>query len=157
MNATRAIEAVAATGIPHRVVTYGQVETIEEAAALRGVPIISIVKTLVVRRGEDNYVLVLVGGDRAMDWRKLRTLLGVKRISLPDRDELVAATRYERGTVTPFGATRLWPVYADEHVARLLEASVGGGAHGVAIHLAGEMLVSHFGAVVADLSKGPKG
>ena len=134
-------------------VDYGRVETIEEAAELRGVDVAAIVKTLVVRRGEDDYVLVLVPGDRAIDWPKLRAHLGVSRLSLADRDELRAATGYERGTVTPLGTTRSWPVLADAAVAGRDLVSLGGGAHGLAVHLAGPDLVAHLGCDVADVTR----
>ncbi len=66
-----------------------------------------------IRRAADDYVFVLVPGGRQIDWPKLRAHLGVKRLSLPDADEARAATGYERGTITPFGASHAWPVIAD--------------------------------------------
>jgi Cys-tRNA(Pro)/Cys-tRNA(Cys) deacylase len=38
-----------------------------------------VIKTLVVRRGEDDFLFVLVPGDRAISWPKLRRLLGASR------------------------------------------------------------------------------
>ena len=153
-TSTPATEAIRAAGVEHRIVTYGFVETIEEAAELRSVAVSSIIKTLVVRLASDDYVMVLVSGDRSIDWKKLRALVGVARISLADRDQLVGATGYERGTVTPFGTTRTWPIYVDAAIADAGEVSLGGGAHGVAIHLSGDDLIAHFGATVADVTKG---
>lgn len=72
-----------------------------------------IVKTLVVRRAEDDHLFVLVPGDREISWPKLRALLGVSRLSMPDAATAKAATGYERGTITPFGSTTAWPVVAD--------------------------------------------
>ena len=110
-------------------------------------------KTLVVRRAEADYVLVLVPGDRAIDWPKLRAHLGQARLSMPDAEEARAATGYERGTITPFGATQRWPVVADTLVAAASLVSIGGGAHGVAINLAGPALVAYLDAAVADVTK----
>ena len=64
-----------------------------------------VVKTLVVRRGEDDYLFILVRGDRQISWPKLRALLGVTRLSMPNAETARDATGYERGTITPFGAT----------------------------------------------------
>ena len=50
---------------------------------------------------------------------------------MPDAETARAATGYERGTITPFGSIRAWPVVADEPVAGRT-ISLGGGAHGVA-------------------------
>lgn len=153
MTETPATQAVAAAGIEHRVLSYGRVNSIEEAAVARNVPIASIIKTLAVRRGDDDHVLVLVGGDRAMDWKKLRALLGVSRISLVDEEELVAVTGYPRGAVTPFGTTQPLPVIVDAAAALLEEMSLGGGTFGQAIHLSPTDVIAHFNATVADVSR----
>jgi Cys-tRNA(Pro)/Cys-tRNA(Cys) deacylase len=101
-------------------------------------------------------VFVLVPGGRQIDWPKLRSHLGVKRLSLPDAEEAKAATGYERGAITPFGASTAWPVIADRSVAGLEVAAIGGGARGVNIHLRGDDLISALEADVADVTTVPK-
>ena len=71
---------------------------------------------MVVRRGDDDYLLVLVPGDRVISWPKMRALLGVNRLSMPDADEARAVTGFERGTITPFGTSTRLPVIADERM-----------------------------------------
>ena len=92
-------------------------------------------RTIVVRRGENDYVFVLVPGGRRFDWPKLRAHLGVNRLSLPDADEAKAVTGYERGTITPFGSTNAWPVIADASITELERVAIGGGRRGVNIHM----------------------
>ena len=58
-----------------------------------------------------------VPGDRQISWPKLRSLLGVSRMSMPDATTAKEVTGYERGTITPFGSTTRWPVVADERLA----------------------------------------
>ena len=113
---TRALAALQELGINHLVTRHGPVRSLEEAAAARGIAPKDLVKTIVVRRGDDDYVFVLVPGDREFSWPKLRTLLGVSRLSMPDAATAKAVTGYERGTITPFGATTAWPVIADEAI-----------------------------------------
>ena len=105
-----ALLALEAAGIAHAVTRHGPVTSLAEAAAARGVQPGDIIKTLVVRRADDDFLFVLVPGDREISWPKLRALLGVNRISMPDADTALAVTGYERGTITPFGSTRAWPV-----------------------------------------------
>ena len=93
-------------------------------------------RTIVVRRGEDDYLFVLVPAGRRFDWPKLRAHLGVTRMSLPDADEAQAVTGYVRYTITPFGSTRAWPVILDASVAELPVIAIGGGDFGVNVHLA---------------------
>ena len=148
---TRALAAVKSAGIAHRVVRHGRVSSLEEAAAARGVSPADVIKTLVVRRGEDDYLFVLVPGDRGISWPKLRTLLGVSRMTMPSADEALAVTGYERGTITPFGSTTAWPVVADERVLGH-EISLGGGAFGVSFSVDGGEAVAALDAQVADVT-----
>ena len=80
---TPALEAAGAAGLSYRVIRHDPVRSLAEAARARGVAPADVVKTLVVRRGEDDFLFVLVPGDRALSWPKLRRLLGVSRLSLP--------------------------------------------------------------------------
>jgi len=110
-----------------------------------------VVKTLVVRRGEDDFLFVLVPGDRALSWPKLRRLLGVSRLSLPAAEVARQVTGYERGTITPFGSARCWPVIADERV-RGRTITLGAGEHGLALAADGDAIVRALNASVADIS-----
>jgi Cys-tRNA(Pro)/Cys-tRNA(Cys) deacylase len=120
---------------------------------MRGIDVASLIKTIVIRRREDDYVLVLVPGDRAVDWAKLRNHLGERRLSLPDAAEALAATGYERGTITPFGAKGSWPVVADAAIAGLDTASLGAGAHGLSVTLDAAELLRLAKAAVVDVTK----
>lgn len=151
MTEERALAGLDAAGVAYRVVRHGPVRDLAEAAVARGVTPAQVVKTLVVRRGDDDYVFVLVPGDRTISWPKLRALLGVSRLSLPDAEAARAATGYERGTITPFGATRAWPVVVDERVTG--EVTLGAGAHGVAVAVDAAAVAGALGATVADVSE----
>jgi len=120
---------------------------------MQGVRLDQLLRSIVVRRGADDYVFVLVPGGRQIDWPKLRAVLGVKRLSLPDQDEARAATGYERGAITPFGSAGAWPVVADASIAGLDRVAIGGGARGVNLHLASDALIAAVAAVVADVTR----
>lgn len=139
-------------GVDHDVVTHGPVSSLEEAALARGVTPAAIVKTMVVRLSDDEYVFVLVPGDRVIDWGKLRSELGVNRISLPDEAAAKGVTGYARGTITPFGSTADLRVYADSRLASG-RISIGGGAKGVSISIDGNVALEILDAVVADVTK----
>src|SRR5436305_2921885 len=130
MSEQAALTALDDSGLPYRVIRHGPVSSLAEAAQARGVEPAAVIKTLVVRRGDGDYLFVLVPGDRTISWPKLRAAVGERRLSMPDADQARAATGYERGTITPVGSTRPWPVYADERITG--EITLGAGAHGVA-------------------------
>ena len=80
--------------------------------------------------------------------------LGTRRLSLPDAEEAREATGYERGAITPFGASHVWPVIADATVGdgdALI--AIGGGAHGVNLHLRAADLLKATGAELVDVTE----
>ena len=151
MSEDRAVQAVEATGITYVVTRHGPVGSLAEAAAARGIEPRQLVKSLVVRRADDDFLFVLVPGDRTISWPKLRQLLGVSRLSMPDAAVALEATGYERGTITPFGSLRPWPVVVDQRVNGTI--SVGGGAHGVGLTVDAGDLIQALDAQVADVSE----
>jgi Cys-tRNA(Pro) deacylase len=149
---TPAIEAIRAMGVAHRVVRTALPETAEESAALQGIPVGALLRTIVVRRAADDFLFVLVPAGRRFDWPRLRAHLGVSRLSLPDADEAHAVTGYVRYTITPFGSTHPWPVIVDAAAMSQPIVSVGGGIRGTNLHLTPADLAAALEATVADLT-----
>ena len=149
---TPALAALRSLGVAHRVVRTAMATSAEESAEMQGIPLEALVRTIVVRRGEGDYLFVLVPAGRRFDWPKLRAHLGVSRLSLPDADEAQRATGYVRYTITPFGSTSAWPVIADAAITGLDVVAIGGGARGVNLHLSPADLVEVLGAEVVDVS-----
>ena len=148
---TPALRALRELGLDHVVTRHGRVRSLAEAAQARGLPPRAVIKTMVVRRGPGDHLFVLVPGDREISWPKLRALLGVNRLSMPDADAAREVTGYERGTITPFGSAAALPVVADERVVGQT-ISIGAGTHGVAATVAADDVVSALGAQVADVT-----
>jgi Cys-tRNA(Pro) deacylase len=152
--AASVVDALDRLGLPYRVLVHtAPVRSLEEAAAARGVEVVDVVKTLVVRRGEGDYLFVLVPGGRQISWPKLRALLGVSRMSMPPADEAFAATGFRRGTITPLGSATAWPVVADSMLAGRGEITLGSGSHDVAIAVHATALIDAVGATVADVTE----
>jgi Cys-tRNA(Pro)/Cys-tRNA(Cys) deacylase len=149
---TPALVAVRELGVEHRVVRTEMANSAEESAAMQGIPLGALLRTIVVRRGDDDYLFVLVPAGRRFDWPKLRAHLGVSRLSLPDADEAQRVTGYVRYTITPFGSTRAWPVIADASLTGQPVVAIGGGARGVNLHLAPDDLVRVLDADIIDVS-----
>jgi Cys-tRNA(Pro) deacylase len=149
---TPALEALRETGLSYRVVRTQRARSAEESAELQGIPIGALLRTIVVRRGEDDYLFVVLPAGRRFDWPRLRAHLGTRRLTLPDAVEAQAVTGYERYTITPFGSTRPWPVIVDAAALVQPVVAIGGGAFGVNVHLAPADLVRALEADVADVS-----
>ncbi|MFE5408198.1 aminoacyl-tRNA deacylase [Microbacterium sp. NPDC056569] len=126
--------------------------SLPEAAEILGIPPSGIVKTLVVKRSDDTYLFALIPGDRAISWPKLRAVVGVNKLQLPDPARALAATGYERGTIVPLGSTHDWPIYADGEIVGQ-RIAMGAGAHGYSMFVDADALIAAYGATVADISQ----
>jgi Cys-tRNA(Pro)/Cys-tRNA(Cys) deacylase len=141
----------ASRGIPIEIVARPQAASLEEAAAVLGIRPAQIVKSLVVKRHDGTFLFALIPGDRQISWAKLRAVVGVNKLQLPGAALALEATGYERGTITPFGSTREWPVYADERIAGG-RVAMGAGEHGFSAWVEADDLIRGFGATTADIS-----
>lgn len=148
----RVRRAAAARGLEIEIRERPAADSLAEAAAILGIPPSGIVKTLVVKRSDDTFLFALVPGDRAISWPKLRALVGVNKLQLPDPARALAATGYERGTIVPLGSTHDWPVYADREIAGR-RIAMGAGAHGYSLFVEADDLIAAYGATVADISQ----
>ncbi|WP_413816759.1 aminoacyl-tRNA deacylase [Microbacterium sp. BG28] len=145
-------EAASALGLSVEVRERPEARSLPKAAELLGISPVDIVKTLVVKRSDDTFLFALVPGDRAIAWPKLRQLVGVNKLKLPDPDVALAATGYERGTIVPLGSTTAWPVFADESI-RGRRIALGAGAHGFSLFVDADALLQALDATVADISQ----
>lgn len=150
MSDTPALKDPRLESLAYEVVRHGPVRSLEEAAEARGVTPAQVIKTMVVRRADEDYLFVLVPGDRNISWPKLRSYLGVNRISMPDAEDALRVTGYKRGTITPLGSTNEWPVLADERITGVV--SIGAGEHGVSLKVDGTDLNAALDADVADVT-----
>lgn len=76
--------------------------TAKEAAEVHGVPAPNIIKSLVVKAGEE-FLICLCPGDRRLNLEKLARKLGKKDLRLANAHEVKKATGHSIGGVPPFG------------------------------------------------------
>jgi Cys-tRNA(Pro) deacylase len=127
--------------IPHREFVHdGPVRSLEQAAAERGQQPGQVVRSLLFRVSEGDYVMVLVAGPQQVDWKALRQALNQNRVTMAARDEVLAVTGYELGAVAPFGLKRPIPVWVDRSVWSFAEVSLGSGRRGTAVILSRDNL-----------------
>jgi len=148
----RVAAAAERLGLEVEFVERMRARSLEEAAELLGISPASIVKTLVIARSDGTYLFALVPGDRQLAWPKLRALVGVNKLRLPDAADALAATGYERGTITPLGSTTAWPVYADSRLQGE-RVSLGAGTHGASLFVSADELLAALSATVADITE----
>jgi Cys-tRNA(Pro)/Cys-tRNA(Cys) deacylase len=134
--------------IPHRVFTHpGKVTSLEQAARERGQRPEQVVRSILFRLSEDEYLMALVAGPEQISWKALRGYLGQSRLTMADKDEVLAVTGYPIGAVSPFGTTRQLRVLVDPSVFVEDEISLGSGIRGTTIILKSEDLKRALGDV----------
>ena len=136
--AARALDQL---GLPYRLFKHPRPPgSLAEAASQRGQSPDQIVRSIVFRLAEDQFVMVLMAGPGQVSWKRIREALGVSRISMASEAEVLAATGFVRGAVSPLGFSHPMRILADESVFAHAEISLGSGVRGTAIILEGATL-----------------
>jgi Cys-tRNA(Pro)/Cys-tRNA(Cys) deacylase len=125
---TPVTQALDRLGIPYHFFRHpGAVNSLEQAAQERGQRPEQIIRSIVFRLAENEYVMVLVAGPRQVDWPTLRRYLGTSRMTMASEAEVLAVTGYPLGAVSPFGLAHPLRILADESIFVEDEVSIGSG------------------------------
>ena len=136
METPLASRVLAELGIPHRVFRHeNQVTSLEQAARERNQRPEQVVRSILFRIAEDEYLMVLVAGPAQIPWKALRKHLGQSRLTMATEEEVFTVTGYQIGTVNPFGLPRQLKVLIDAGVMREEEISMGSGMRNTGIIL----------------------
>ena len=111
------------------------VHTSEEAAEVRGTPLHSGAKALVMK-GDDGFVLAVIPADLALDGTALRKHLGSRRLRFASKEELAELTGLFPGAVPPFGSLFHLPTICDERLSENQRINFNAGSHSKSIQLA---------------------
>ena len=121
-------------GIPHRMFRHaGPAVTLEQAAEERGQRPEQVIRSLVFRIGSEDFIIVLAAGPNQVSWKRLRAYVGQNRLTMATPNEVLKATGYRIGTVSPFGLAMPMRMLMDQSVFSEQEVSVGSGEAGVGI------------------------
>jgi Cys-tRNA(Pro) deacylase len=133
---TPATRELMARGIPHRLFRHpGPVASLQQAAEERGQAPEQVIRSIVFRVGEGEFVMVLMAGEQQVAWRSLRRYLGQSRLTMASEAELLESTGYAAGAVSPFGLPRPMRVLVDEAAFAPEEVSIGSGERGLTIFI----------------------
>jgi Cys-tRNA(Pro)/Cys-tRNA(Cys) deacylase len=128
-------------GIAHRVFRHPAfVTSLEQAARERGQRPEQVVRSIVFRLGEDEFIMALVAGPAQISWKKLRQHVGRSRLTMASEAEVLKHTGYRIGTVSPFGLPGPMRVLIDPGVFSEAEISIGSGIRSTGIILASDDL-----------------
>ncbi len=127
-------ERLTQQGVSFTVLRHEAVFTSEQAAAVRGVPLGSGAKALVVKAG-DNFVLLVVPADRKLDNRKAKTALGVRDLRFATKEEVLEKTGLQPGSIPPFGSLFSLPTHCDPALGEHASINFNAGDHCISIQM----------------------
>ncbi|GHV64215.1 Cys-tRNA(Pro)/Cys-tRNA(Cys) deacylase [Spirochaetia bacterium] len=122
------------------------------AAALLGMPVEQIFKTLVLRGGSGAYAVCCIPCAGELDLKKTARVTGEKSIDLIPVKDLQPLTGYIRGGCSPIGMKKQFPTFIDETAEFFDTIGVSAGQRGMQVILSPAELVAFTGAAVADLT-----
>lgn len=123
-------------GIPHRVYRHaGPIHSLEQAARERGQKPEQVVRSILFRLGQGEYVMVLAAGPEQVSWPALRSYLGQSRLTMASQEEVLEATGYQTGAVSPFGLPGPMRILVDRKLLLQDEISIGSGVRGTTVIL----------------------
>ncbi|MEO9175072.1 MAG: YbaK/EbsC family protein [Gaiellales bacterium] len=156
MAATRGTAALDRLAIGHLRHAYEhRVKGAAFAAEALGIDPARLAKTLVVAVDGDP-VFVLVPGDRDLSLKALARLAGGRSAALVDARDAERLTGYKIGGISPFGARRALPVFAERSYLEHEQVALNGGARGLIVELAGADLVRVLEPMIGDLTEAPQ-
>lgn len=139
-------------GARYRLVEHAPVFTSAEAARVRGTPIESGAKALVLLAAAAP-VHVVLPGSRRVDNARVRALLGTRTLRFATPAELLALTGCVPGAVPPFGNLFGLPVLVDEALAAREEIAFNAGSNDVSMVMAAADFLRLSGARVERLAR----
>jgi len=151
---TRAISYLKKKKIPYEVVKYEHHEKgAEFAASATGYPLEHTVKTLVVELDRKEYCLALLPGHRALDLKKLASLLGVKRTAMVDIKTAERLTGYLVGGISPFSTQQRLQTVMESSILDHAEILINAGQRGVMLKMAPGDIVNTLDCKVISIAK----
>ena len=121
-------------GIAFQVLRHEPVFTSEEAARVRGTPLASGAKALIVK-GEEGFVMFVVPADRKLDSHAVRRAKGWKKMRFATREEVLELTGLTPGSIPPFGSLFGLPTHCDERLGENEVINFNAGDHGISVSM----------------------
>ncbi len=122
------------------------------AASSLNWPLSAMIKSIVIK-GEKNYYLALMGGDREISLKKAAEILKEKKVNLATIEEAERISGYKVGGISPFGFKKQLKIVMDKNLMQFEKVAINAGARGVICILNLSELISLVSPIIEDLSK----
>lgn len=110
----------------------------------------SVVRSLLFKTSDGDFVLLAVAGGGRADWARLRDHLDVRKLKMADLGDVEPATGYRVGAVPPVALPDTVTVLADSSLNDYDDIIIGSGVLGYALALKQQDLQSLMAGVATD-------
>jgi Cys-tRNA(Pro) deacylase len=119
MNLEERIRKILEEGsVPIECTEHAPVYTISAAALALGVKESQTVKSLVLKTKEEKFLVLILPGDKKLDWKLLGQQLKTKKLEFAKPEEVLQVVGCEVGCVPPFGHLTDLPIYMDKELLK---------------------------------------
>jgi Ala-tRNA(Pro) deacylase len=113
---------------------HDPVYTSEAAAAVRGTPLSSGAKALILNL-DGNPALFVLPANRKLDNKKLRSATSTRSLRFATPDEVLALTGLRPGSIPPFGSLFGLSTYCDPALAENTTINFNAGDHSISVSM----------------------
>ena len=104
--------------IPYEIFEHEPVYTNPAMAEALGVSESETVKSLVLMTKEKEMVVLVLPGNKRVDWKKAASGVGTKKVSFAKPEQVSEKVGCEVGCVPPFGQMTSLPIYMDTELTK---------------------------------------
>ncbi len=120
--------------VEYQVVDHEHIHTSAEAAKVRGTSMSEGAKSLMLKSG-DVFVMAIIPGDKKLNSRKLRAIMGVRKLKFSSPEEVEKIMGCKIGACYPFGNLISLKTYAEGSLADNTWISYSPGLHDKSIRM----------------------
>ena len=117
------------TATAYEVFEHEPVYTNPTMAAALKVSEAETVKSLVLVTKEKQMVVLVLPGDKKVDWKKAAAGIGTKKVAFAKPEEVLEKVGCEVGCVPPFGQLTELPIFMDPDIAKKEHVYFNPGVH----------------------------
>lgn len=115
--------------IPYDIVEHEPVYTNPAMAEALNVTEAETVKSLVLKTKEGKLIVLVLPGNKKVNWKQAAAGAQTKKVSFAKPDEVSQTVGCEVGCVPPFGHQTLLPIYMDPDLTKKKEIYFNPGVH----------------------------
>jgi Ala-tRNA(Pro) deacylase len=123
------IEILRQQAVAYEVFEHEPVYTNPTMAAALGVSEAETVKSLVLTTREKAMVVLVLPGDKKVDWKKAAAGIGTHKVSFAKPDQVLEKVGCEVGCVPPFGQLTPLPIFMDADLTQKEYVYFNPGVH----------------------------